>query len=172
MEKKTNIYVFDFGNQIKIGQSGNVKRRLRNIETQSGREAVQTFSIEADSRYENIAHKLLSEYRGVGEYFNVPFNFAVSILKSLVNYNFIKEIKPNSQLFLPLQSKYNIVSMEGLTHEEIGKILGISPAAAKQRLLVAGIKPKAQTGRMNFYDKSVVDLIRVVSKGGRPKKKK
>jgi len=64
------------------------------------------------------------------------------------------------------------MSVEGLTHEEIGKILGISPAAAKQRLLTAGIRPKAQTGRMNFYDESVVDLIREVPKGGRPPKKK
>jgi hypothetical protein len=64
-----NIYIFDFGNQIKIGQSGNVKQRLRNIETQSGREAVQHFTIKADGKYESLMHKILSEYRGVGEYF-------------------------------------------------------------------------------------------------------
>ena len=64
------------------------------------------------------------------------------------------------------------MSVEGLTHEEIGQILGISPAAAKQRLRTAKIQPKAQTGRMNFYDESVIDLIREVPKGGRPKKKR
>lgn len=63
------------------------------------------------------------------------------------------------------------MSMNGLTHEEIGEILGITKEAAKQRLLVKGIKPKAQIGRMNFYDDFVVDLIREVPKGGRPRKK-
>jgi len=64
------------------------------------------------------------------------------------------------------------MSVEGLTIPEIADILGISRSAAKFRIIRANITPKAQTGRMNFYDKSVVDLIRVVSKGGRPKKKK
>ncbi|MDR1933794.1 MAG: hypothetical protein LBQ57_13340 [Spirochaetales bacterium] len=62
--------------------------------------------------------------------------------------------------------------MTGLTHEEIAKILGISPQAVKTRLIRRGIKPKAQAGRMNFYDDDVVDKIREVSKGGRPKKSK
>jgi hypothetical protein len=51
-------------------------------------------------------------------------------------------------------------------------ILGISPQAVKTRLLRRGIKPKQQAGRLNFYDESVVDRIREVSKGGRPRKEK
>ena len=62
--------------------------------------------------------------------------------------------------------------MNGLTHEEIAKILGISPQAVKTRLIRRGIRPKQQAGRLNFYDESVVDLIREVSKGGRPRKEK
>jgi predicted transcriptional regulator len=62
--------------------------------------------------------------------------------------------------------------MEGLTHEEIAKILEISPQAVKTRLLRRGIKPKQQAGRMNFYDDSVIEQIREASKGGRPKKDK
>jgi predicted transcriptional regulator len=64
------------------------------------------------------------------------------------------------------------MNMEGLTHEEIAKILGISPQAVKTRLLRRGIKPKQQAGRMNFYDDSVIEQIREASKGGRPKKDK
>jgi len=60
--------------------------------------------------------------------------------------------------------------MQGLTHEEIAKILSISPQAVKTRLLRRGIRPKQQAGRMNFYDKSVIEMIRIPSKGGRPKK--
>jgi predicted transcriptional regulator len=62
--------------------------------------------------------------------------------------------------------------MEGLIHEEIANILGISPQAVKTRLLRRGIKPKQQAGRLNFYDKAVIDLIREPSKGGRPRKDK
>ena len=64
------------------------------------------------------------------------------------------------------------MSVEGLTIPEIAEQLGITPSAAKFRIIRAGIQPKAQTGRMNFYDKSVVKKIKEVSKGGRPKKKK
>jgi predicted transcriptional regulator len=62
--------------------------------------------------------------------------------------------------------------MEGLTHDEIAKILGISPQAVKTRLIRRGIRPKQQAGRLNFYDPGVVDLIRETSKGGRPRKDK
>jgi predicted ArsR family transcriptional regulator len=64
------------------------------------------------------------------------------------------------------------MNMQGLTIPEIADQLGITPSAAKFRLIRAGIQPKMQAGRMNFYDDNVVDLIREVSKGGRPKKKK
>jgi predicted transcriptional regulator len=61
--------------------------------------------------------------------------------------------------------------MEGLTHDEIAKILGISPQAVKTRLIRRGIRPKQQAGRMNFYDESVVELVRQpLPKTGRPKK--
>ena len=64
------------------------------------------------------------------------------------------------------------MSVEGLTIPEIAEKLGISKSAAKFRIIRAGVEPKAQTGRMNFYDDSVVDRIRVVPKGGRPRKVK
>jgi DNA-directed RNA polymerase specialized sigma24 family protein len=63
------------------------------------------------------------------------------------------------------------MNMTGLTIREIAEILGISPSAAKFRILRAGIQPKQQAGRMNFYSEDVVDQIREVSKGGRPRKK-
>jgi hypothetical protein len=59
--------------------------------------------------------------------------------------------------------------MEGLTIKEIAEILKIKPTAAKQRLLQAGIKPKTKDA---IYDYSVVEQIREVSKGGRPRKEK
>jgi len=64
------------------------------------------------------------------------------------------------------------MSVEGLTHREIADILGITPDAVKMRLLTAKIKPTIKAGRTNLYSKDVVEIIREVSKGGRPPKKK
>jgi predicted transcriptional regulator len=64
------------------------------------------------------------------------------------------------------------MSVNGLTHREIAEILGISPDAVKMRLLTAGIKPSIKAGRTNLYSEDVVELIREVNKGGRPKKVK
>ena len=173
---KTNIYIFDFGDRIKIGQSIDVKRRLRNIETQSGIEAIQHFSTETDDRYENLMHKILSEFRGVGEYFNAPFDFAVSILKSLIRFEFVKEVKPKSQLFMPLEfEKQDVVENtlvtfgKGFTIQELSKKLKISERAVYQRLHSLGIEPLT---RQAIYPENALEAIKVVSKGGRPKKQK
>ena len=59
--------------------------------------------------------------------------------------------------------------MEGLTIKEIAEILKISPEAVKFRLYRAKISPITKDA---LYDKAVVDQIREVSKGGRPRKDK
>ncbi|MFP3041873.1 hypothetical protein LQZ19_08630 [Treponema primitia] len=61
--------------------------------------------------------------------------------------------------------------MEGMNVNEIGAALGIHPKAAKTRLRTKGIKPIGYDGPTAKYDPAVVELIREVSKGGRPKKK-
>jgi hypothetical protein len=62
--------------------------------------------------------------------------------------------------------------MNGMTVNEIGAALGIHPKAAKMRLRTRGIKPIGYAGPTALYDPSCVDMIREVSKGGRPKKDK
>lgn len=62
------------------------------------------------------------------------------------------------------------MSMEGLTIREIAEILGIKTDAATIRLKKAGIEPKYIAGRTYLFDPSVIDQIREVSKGGRPRK--
>jgi hypothetical protein len=47
-----NIYIVDFGDQIKIGKTQNVYQRLRKLETQSGKTSVQHFRIEVDGKYD------------------------------------------------------------------------------------------------------------------------
>jgi hypothetical protein len=63
------------------------------------------------------------------------------------------------------------VTMDGMTVNEIGAALNINPKAAKMRLRTRGIKPIGYAGPTALYAPASVELIRVVSKGGRPKKK-
>jgi hypothetical protein len=63
-------------------------------------------------------------------------------------------------------------NMNGMTVNEIGAALAISPKAAKQRLRARGIKPIGYAGPTALYDPSCIEHIREISKGGRPKKNK
>jgi hypothetical protein len=62
------------------------------------------------------------------------------------------------------------MSMDGLTIREIAEILGLKTDAVTIRLKKAGIEPKYIAGRTYLFDPAVVDRIREVSKGGRPRK--
>jgi hypothetical protein len=64
------------------------------------------------------------------------------------------------------------MNMDGITAREIAERLGISHHAAIVRIKTAGIEPKYRAGNTFLFDESVVDKIREVSKGGRPKKSK
>ncbi|MDR1933795.1 MAG: HTH domain-containing protein [Spirochaetales bacterium] len=59
--------------------------------------------------------------------------------------------------------------MTGLTIQELSERLKISERAVYQRLRTLKIEPLT---RQAIYPESVVDKIREVSKGGRPKKSK
>jgi hypothetical protein len=58
--------------------------------------------------------------------------------------------------------------MKGVTIDEIAETLKITPKTAHKRLERAGIKPVSYKA---LYDPSVIEAIKVVDKGGRPKKK-
>jgi predicted transcriptional regulator len=57
--------------------------------------------------------------------------------------------------------------MKGMTIDEIAEALDITPQTAHKRLERAGIKPVSYKA---LYDPSVVEVIKVVDKGGRPPK--
>jgi hypothetical protein len=59
--------------------------------------------------------------------------------------------------------------MEGVTIKEMAEMLKISTRAVLQRLIRAKIKPITMDA---LYDPAVIDRIREVSKGGRPRKEK
>jgi len=56
--------------------------------------------------------------------------------------------------------------MEGFTVEEMAIELGLKPTTVRQRLMVAGIRPKTKAP---LYEKSALEAIRHVPGKGRPK---
>jgi hypothetical protein len=106
----------------------------------------------------------------VGEYFAFPFEFAVSILKSLVKFDFVHEVKEGSQLFLPLvteKTKLVPINMgNGMTISEMAKELKLPIKTVEGRIQRAGIKPMTKEA---LYSPDTIELIRNI-KMGRPKK--
>ncbi|MDR0507766.1 MAG: GIY-YIG nuclease family protein [Dysgonamonadaceae bacterium] len=94
------VYIFDFGDQIKIGKTKDVDHRRNVLEKESGRKVVQQFSIETDGKYESLMHKMLNDYRGVGEYFTYPYKESVSLLQIFIKNKIVPDEKLKSDSFL------------------------------------------------------------------------
>ena len=67
----------------------------------------------------------------------------------------------------PTSKKADMSNMEGLTVDEMAEILRIKPTTVRQRLMVAGIRPKTKSP---LYEASALEAIRSVPGKGRPKK--
>ncbi len=83
------VYVFqNRGGVVKVGCSKDVERRKRTLETQSGSNATKFYHTENCSNYhkvESAAHKILKEFRVVGEWFNCDFEIAVKAVDAAFN---------------------------------------------------------------------------------------
>jgi hypothetical protein len=63
----------------------------------------------------------------------------------------------------------DMFNMKGLTVAEMAEKLGLKETTVRQRLMVAGIKPKTKSP---LYDESALEAIRNVPGRGRPPKAK
>ena len=89
------VYIFDFGDKLKIGYSTNVLKRLSTIESASGAKAKQTFSVDGTRENEQAAHYYLREYRIRGEYFNCDFETAKKAVNGIIQGEIV--IPPNAK---------------------------------------------------------------------------
>lgn len=89
------VYIFDFGDKLKIGYSTNVLKRLSTIESASGAKAKQTFSVDGTREIEQAAHYYLREYRIRGEYFNCDFETARKAVNGIIQVEIV--IPPNAK---------------------------------------------------------------------------
>ena len=70
------VYLLTDGSQVKIGVSGNLEQRLRNLQTGTGRKIellakYEVSSISVAKRVENLLHKHYDQYRLYGEWFDM-----------------------------------------------------------------------------------------------------
>ena len=90
-----HVYVVDYGVAVKVGKSVDPDIRVRQLREFDGNPQVRTFVsplIEEHHKAEKAMHKALSEKRIRGEYFNIPFEDAVDLLKRQ-KFNTIKMTK-------------------------------------------------------------------------------
>lgn len=135
---KTNeqVYIFDFGDKIKVGYSTNVKKRLRTIELSSGIEAIRTYSVAAGRPVEKALHSKL-ENRMLGEFFAFPFEQAKTLLDEIINNGAANKRKSGgtSEQLKILCIKLNI------SVSELARRCGTSPQAFSQKMKREGFTP-------------------------------
>ncbi len=75
------VYVFDFGDMVKVGFTTDLKQRQISVQCELKRKAVNIFSMPATIEVEAIAHKELAPHRIQGEYYACPFCVACAAVK-------------------------------------------------------------------------------------------
>lgn len=111
MEKHIYIFKSETG-ECKIGVSNNVNKRLSAIKMQGGKNIIEVFyTPKCFNAYkiENNMHKYFADKRLIGEWFDIDFNNATSILKEEFNKN-VNIIDDNSFNCVSLNStdKYGL----------------------------------------------------------------
>ena len=78
------VYVFDFGDMVKIGESKRPLERLKVLEKGNGVKAVRTFAVNAEDKAEQIEQAALFELRNSllqgREYFSCSFEIARNVV--------------------------------------------------------------------------------------------
>ena len=82
-----DLYVADFGNMVKVGRSVDVKRRVRNLETGSGRECNAYIVFAGKGHLEQAVLKTFKDSRGIGEYLNMPYEDAIVLIAKAIAAN-------------------------------------------------------------------------------------
>lgn len=128
------VYIFDFGDKIKVGFSTNVEKRLRTIELSSGVKAKQFYAVNASRWVEKKAHSLLQN-RLEGEFFAFPFDEAKNIVdKFAQEEEKLNAIKTRSK-FMDITTKIKLaITYAKISEAELARRIDTSSQALGQRL--------------------------------------
>lgn len=76
------VYVFDFGDMVKVGYTKNLEERKTSVQCAVKRKANRTFAVPAKIDVERLAHEKLGGYRIKGEYYRCSFYEACEAVKA------------------------------------------------------------------------------------------
>lgn len=79
------VYVFDFGDMVKVGYTGCVQTRLNQIQYEIKTKAIRKFSVVGDKDLEQMVHNELKSYRQFGEWYSCSFDIAKDAVIRLSN---------------------------------------------------------------------------------------
>ena len=139
---KRKVYVMDCGDFVKIGVSGNVEQRATQIPYKVNR-IFSTNEIENAFKLEHKMHMMFCEDRvpnALGrEYFNVPFDIAVSELKKRVDEQKVMElVNPMPKKPLSISEKQKVIFkliplLKYIDDFDLGYMLGVAEEKSKQK---------------------------------------
>ena len=134
MQTEKTVYILDFGDQIKIGMTANFQKRLRSIETGSGRPVKQHFEAKVPKEYEKLLHEKLSEYRSLGEFFSYPYQKAVTLFKELLQQKAVKTIIPKLIGISTEQMINMAIAFKGISQATLARAIDMTPSNFNQKI--------------------------------------
>lgn len=76
------VYVFDFGNMVKVGYTTELRERKKSVQHATKKKIERTFAIPAKIDVEQLAHAQLGKCRIKGEYYRCSFDQACEVVKA------------------------------------------------------------------------------------------
>lgn len=139
---KRKVYVMDCGDFVKIGVSGNVEQRSTQIPYKVN-QIFSTDEIEDAFKLEREMHMLFDEDRvpeAQGrEYFNVPFDIAISELKKRADERKnVESVKPIPRKSLTISEKQKVILkliplLKYVDDFNLGYMLGVAEEKSKSK---------------------------------------
>ncbi len=79
------VYVFDFGDMVKVGYTSDLKTRQITIQSNLKKKAVNVFSVPGSRADEALAHEKLEPFRIRGEFYDCDFSKACAVVEAATN---------------------------------------------------------------------------------------
>ena len=165
---KRKVYVMDCGDFVKIGVSGNVEQRATQIPYKVNR-IFSTNEIENAFKLEHEMHMMFCEDRISGaqgrEYFNVPFDIAVSELKKRADEQKVMEpVNPIPKKPLSISEKQKVIFkliplLKYIDDFDLGYMLGVAEEKSKQKSVEESEYDFLQDGLSALLDLDETDLM-------------
>ena len=127
------VYIFDFGDKIKVGYSTDVKKRQRTIEFSSGVAAKRVYVVNAGRNVERLLLGSLQN-RLLGEFFAFPFEDAVRVLDGIVATQVNTGTRKKCESSAFVDGIKSIMKHENLSVTDVARLTKQSPQSLYNKI--------------------------------------